>query len=411
MRPTPMKILCLYGSTYPWDVRLEKMAVSATAAGHEFHILCANFDRRPQREWVAPCHVRRLPALGRGPAFLDQTLNAPLHANPAWCAAVAAAMSQVRPDLVMARDLHVALLAVVAARAAGVPMVLDLAENWPSLLREWKRFENPSLQNLLLRNAWLSWLVELAAVRAADHIVVVVEEMRERLFAKGALRRRVTVVANVPTAPQMAIDCRIAADLRRRLGPGLKVVYAGEIGMFRGLQLALCAMALVLQAQPDARLVILGQGKPPVERHLSRLARRLGIESAVMRPGWVRREQLASYMAACDIGLAPFRPSPHFDTTMTNKIADYMSIGLPVVATPMRPVRRILDETGAGLTIEAYSPRSMAETLLRLCDQELRHQLGERGREAVRRRYNWEIEGPRFVRCLEEVAALARRRR
>jgi len=400
-----MRILCLYGSVFPWDVRLEKLATSLAAAGHEFHLLCANFDARARHEPDGAVSVHRLPTLAGAPAALNWALSLPVHANPVWTLSAAQAVRRVRPDLVMARDLHVALIAWAAARAAGVPMVLDLAENWPFLLGEWKRFEKPSPQNLLFRSAWASWLIELAAVHAADHVVVVVEEMLERLRAKGVPESRMTVVTNVPARGQAQVDGGAAAAIGQRLGEGLKIIYAGEISGFRGLEVALMAMPLVIRAEPRARLIIVGKGKAVAEERVARLIDQLGIGGSVVRPGWVPRTELANWMAACDVGLAPFRASKVFDTTISNKIFDYMSVGLPVVATAVRPVARILHETGAGLAARPGSPRALAEAMLRLCDADLRRDLGERGRRAIRRRYNWELEGARFVRCLERVAA------
>jgi glycosyltransferase involved in cell wall biosynthesis len=399
-----MRILCLYGSVYPWDVRLEKLGASCAAAGHEFHLLCANFDARARRERAGSVEVHRLPALDRGPSALSWGLSLPVHANPVWALSAAQVMRRVRPDLVMARDLHVALIAWAAARAARAPMVLDLAENWPFLLSEWKRFENPSAQNLLFRNAWMSWAVELVAVHAADHVVVVVDEMAERLRAKGVPGSRMTVVTNVPAREQARVDEAAAAANRERLGEGLKIIYTGEISGFRGLEVALRAMPLVIRAESQARLVIVGRGKPVAEERVTRLVAELGIGDAVVRPGWVPRGELATWMATCDVGLAPFRASKVFDATISNKIFDYMSIGLPVVATAVRPVARILRETGAGVAVPPDSPRALAEAMLSLRDARRRRELGERGRQAVRRRYNWEQEGARFVSCIERVA-------
>jgi glycosyltransferase involved in cell wall biosynthesis len=400
-----MRILCLYGSVYPWDVRLQKFATSLGAAGHEFHLLCANFDARPRHETDGCISVHRLPALAGAPAALNWALSLPVHANPVWALSAAEAVQRVRPDLIMARDLHVALIAWGAARAAGLPVVLDLAENWPFLLGEWKRFEGPSPQNLFFRSAWASWVIELAAVHAADHVMVVIEEMAQRLRAKGVPGSRVTVVTNVPARDQAQVEDGASAAIRQQLGEGLKIIYAGEISGFRGLEVALMAMPLVVRAEPRARLIIVGKGKAVAETRVTRLIGQLGIGGSVVRAGWVPRTSLANWMAACDIGLAPFRASRVFDTTISNKIFDYMSVGLPVVATAVKPVARILRETGAGVTVRPGSPRALAEAILRLRDGNSRRDLGERGRQAVRLRYNWELEGARFVRCLERVAA------
>jgi glycosyltransferase involved in cell wall biosynthesis len=48
----------------------------------------------------------------------------------------------------------------------------------------------------------------------------------------------------------------------------------------------------------------------------------------------------------------------------------------------------IVESAGAGLAIE-WSASSFQEALLRLADPELRARLGENGKDAVKREYNW----------------------
>lgn len=398
-----MRILCVYAGRFPWDVRVEKMALSLTAAGHEFHVLCANFDGEERYEHRGAIYMHRLPATGKGTSLLNQALSVPVHANPFWALSLARVAARVRPDLLLVRDLQLSLLAIAVARAARVPVVLDLAENWPSLLREWKRFEGPSVQNLLFRSSWASSAIESAAVRAVDHVLVVVEEMQQRLEAKGVDPSRISVITNVPMSVQTRPDPGLVCLLRSQLGPGLKLVYAGEISGFRGLDLVLAAMPYVAKQDPATRFVVIGRGKPVAEKALSRAIDELGVGAWVMRLGWVPREHVTDYLAACDIGMAPFRPNPVFDATISNKIFDYMGTGLPVVATAVRPVARVLGETGAGLVTDP-TPRSLAAAVLRLGDPALRLRMGMRGAEAVRQRYNWELEGRRFVHCLEAIA-------
>jgi glycosyltransferase involved in cell wall biosynthesis len=78
---------------------------------------------------------------------------------------------------------------------------------------------------------------------------------------------------------------------------------------------------------------------------------------------------------------------------------DYMGAALPVVATDVRPLRRILEETGAGVLVPPANSASLAAALAALAaDPERRRILGETGRAAVERSYSWDQDRARLLR-------------
>ncbi len=231
-----MKILLVYASTYPWDVRVEKMATWLGERGHEVHLLCANHDCRPEFEQIGLLAVHRLRRLPAAIRPLQTVLGLPSPLNPTWLLAARTRLLRERPDVVVVRDLHVALAATAAAHAVGVPVVLDLAENWPSILREWRKQERWSLQNLLFRHPAGSRVIERIAVHRADHVVVVVDEMKVRLVRDlGVPPSRVTVVTNTPRR----------RSLRAPIGtaPEYTLVYFGMVHRDHGLETAILAVA------------------------------------------------------------------------------------------------------------------------------------------------------------------------
>ncbi len=402
-----MRVLWLYASTYPFEVRVEKMVTALHERGHEVHLLCANHDRRPDLErsnGVVVHRLRRLPAW-TGPLQIAVGLPSPL--NPLWFYATRALLARRRFDLLVVRDLHVAPAGIAAARAAGVPVVLDLAENWPSLLREWRKREGWNLQNVLLRHPAGSRIIERLAVARADHVLVVVQEMKERLVTSlGVAPERVSVVMNTPRLlPHELLPAKPRAQRR----DSLLLVYLGEVHQGRGLDTALHAVARARAGGLPVHLWIIGRGKPQQQRRLRRLAAQLGIEGAVEFLGWMPQGQAFEVAAAADVGICPFPPSELNDTTISNKMFEYMNLGLPVACADVRPARRIMEETGAGVVFAAGSVEAMAAAITRMADPATRAACGAAGRRAAEKRYNWEMDGAVMEEAL--LAAALRRPR
>ena len=199
-----MRVCKIWDGDYPWDVRVEKVARSLTEAGHEVHLVARNRQRRPERERLSEAEVYRLkpwPLLGKR---LDDATMFPAFFNPRWLHAINETARVSRADLILVRDLPLAPTAIWAGRKLGVPVVLDMAENYPAMLRGRVELGVHGPGDVLLRNAAAAAAVERWVLARIDHVLVVVEESRDRVRALGVPADRVTVVSNTPSLSRLA---------------------------------------------------------------------------------------------------------------------------------------------------------------------------------------------------------------
>jgi glycosyltransferase involved in cell wall biosynthesis len=134
------------------------------------------------------------------------------------------------------------------------------------------------------------------------------------------------------------------------------------------------------------------------------LIKHLGVGDRVALLGWQNHADLPAFYANSQIGLLPFYACNHICITLANKLFDYAAAGLPMVASDVPPMRRVLEETGAGLLARPGSPEDLAEKIAQLVrDPALRQELGRRGQQAVRSQYNWSVDEKRFLNAITEV--------
>ena len=137
---------------------------------------------------------------------------------------------------------------------------------------------------------------------------------------------------------------------------------------------------------------------------IARTIERLGLSDSVALLGWHDHGRLAQFYQHCQVGLLPFLDTPHVRITLANKLFDYMGASLAVLAADLPPMERIVAETGAGLLYPVGSTEALAAQLVGLLREPDRcRRLGERGREAVVTKYNWESE---FVGALHTIQEL-----
>jgi glycosyltransferase involved in cell wall biosynthesis len=255
-----MRILKVWDGEYPWDVRAEKVCQGLTDAGHVVHMVARNRDDRALREELQECTVHRLrPWRLLGPA-LDAASQFPAFFNPRWVRLMTSVGRRQQVDLILVRDLPLAPTAIYAARRLGVPVALDMAENYPAMMRDLWTTGATRFGDALVRNPRAVEAVERWTLRRIDHTLVVVEESRDRLVALGVPPDRITVVSNTPSLQRLD---RLDPPTRQPAGDGgrLELVYLGLLETARGVGAAIEAVALCRARGIPVTFSIIGDGR------------------------------------------------------------------------------------------------------------------------------------------------------
>ena len=399
-RPVPAPVVYLWDAEYPWDVRTEKICRSLAVAGHEVHLVARNRSRAPVTEALPEGTVHRLAPARWLPARLDGLLQFPAFFNPRWAALTRHVIVGHRARLLIVRDLPLAPLAVRVAAPLGVPVLLDMAEDYPALLQTtWDAGRHRAL-DYLVRNPRLAAAVERGVLPRVAHTMVVVEESRDRLTAAGIPAARVSVVSNTPPLARLTSPPVVS----RPAGGQVEAVYLGIVELPRGIGRLVEAAALLHAASAPVRVTVIGGGR---DLELVRAqAAALGLPAERLTfTGQMPHAAALERVAGADIGLVPHLRNPWMETTIPNKLFDFMAAGLPVVSSDAAPLARVVRETGCGLLAADAAPRALADAIATLAgDPALRARMAAAGREAIRRRYHWEADARVLLELVERLA-------
>jgi glycosyltransferase involved in cell wall biosynthesis len=112
------------------------------------------------------------------------------------------------------------------------------------------------------------------------------------------------------------------------------VIFPGTWQWHQGLDVAIGAMAYLKADLPRAELHLYGGGGGPgMENQLRALAAQLGVADRVKFCGDVSLSHVADVMANADVGVVPKRADSFGNEAYSTKIMEFMSQGLPVVAS------------------------------------------------------------------------------
>jgi len=395
-----MRICKIWDADYPWDVRVEKVAHSLTEAGHQVHLVARNTHRRPAHERLPEAQVHRLRPwriLGRR---LDAMTMFPAFFNPRWMSAILGTARASRAELVLVRDLPLAPTAIWAGRLLGIPVVLDMAENYPAMMRSLWQVGVHRRTDVLVRNPSLVAAVERWVMARVDHTLVVVEESRDRLLALGVAPERITVVCNTPPLSRLdELIPKVHAN-----GAQLELAYLGLLEAPRGIAVVIDAIARIRNAGIRARLTVLGDGRE--RRNFEERARGLGLDSESVRfLGRVPYNDAVRLLQTADVGVVPHAANESWNTTIPNKLFDYMAGGLAVLTSDAKPAARVVRENAAGVVFRDSDADDCAAAIRMLADAEFRARCGAAGRRAVAERFHWELDAARMRAAIERVAA------
>jgi glycosyltransferase involved in cell wall biosynthesis len=286
-----------------------------------------------------------------------------------------------RPDVVVSTSpqLFCGLAGYVVSRAKRVPWVLEIRDLWPEAIRAVGAVRNRTVIRLL--EALEAW-----SYRKADRVVTVTRAFRAHIEARGAEPGTVAVITNGVNLDLFS-EPRRDPELERELGLAGKFVvgYFGTLGMAHHLE-TLMEAARLLRDDPNIAFLIVGDG---AERtRLERLRDTYGLDKVIML-GQQPKERMPVLWGLCDAALAHMRKSLLFTTMIPSKMFEALAMERPIILGFEGESREIVEEAGCGLGFEPENSQALAAAVRRLAaDPELAREMGQRGRDLVRERYD-----------------------
>ena len=375
------RVLHLWQSHYPWEVRVGKINRSLLARGSAVQVLARNSGSQPTEELLDSVQIRRVGGFHRA-------VSLPIPGNPFWASEISGSIREFKPDLILVRDIPLALSASRLGRKAGIPVILDMAEHYPEAMRSWKKYsENPVLRKLV--HDWkIPDRLEARVVSQVDGILVVCDEQKQRLIEEYRISgEKICVVLNTPElvtkGPGTPFEARqVSKNGRTCFG------YHGILCEDRELEVVLRGFDLCAKTDPGIELLMAGGGESEIG--LRALADSLSSKDRIRFTGRYKPEDLPGLYQEADFGIVSLRVNRFTQHTVANKFFDYAALGKPFIFTDVTPLVTVMKKMNWG------SPESAAEAFRNI--QTLNYpELAARGRAAIDREFNWEIDSRRML--------------
>ena len=374
-------------NTFPPDPRVENEAISLINAGHEVILYCFSFDKNQvqserikgiqvERHFIAP-FIFKFSALAYTLSLYHRYLRKSLSAF-------------IRKHAVEAlhiHDMQVARAVFEVNQQFKLPVVLDLHENRPEIMKHYTHVQDFPGRWLINPERWKKY--EFQFIARADATIVVTEEAREYYLQNMADSSAKFYVVPNTVRRSFYEEGKINPELNSRFKDHFTLLYMGDTGLRRGLETVLDAMASLKDRIINIKLVVVGENR--TDHLLKDKVKSLGLQNHVDFEGWRPFSTFPAYVNAADVGLCPFHRNIHHDTTYANKLFQFLSWGKPVVVSDCQAQANLINTYHCGLVFHDRDAADLAEKLMILYnDPSLYQSMSKKAKDMITQHYNWE---------------------
>lgn len=171
--------------------------------------------------------------------------------------------------------------------------------------------------------------------------------------------------------------------------------YVGDLVKIRGIKEIVNAAFFCKKKDQGKIITIVGKFSEP---ELLDVVKKSSGYSCVNFVGQLSRSDVKNVLKESMIGLINFLPAPNHVASSPNKMYEYMSAGIPIIASNFPLWKEIIEGNRCGICVDPRSPEEIAKAIdYLLSNPDVSEEMGRNGRLAVESKYNWENESKKLL--------------
>ncbi|MET2985681.1 glycosyltransferase family 4 protein [Aureibaculum conchae] len=387
--------------TFPPDPRVENEATSLVKNGFEVFLFCLKYkdDNRPDSETVNGFYVKRYIS-----NKLTYKLSALAYTFPFYSNMLSKKISHFLQDnnieAIHIHDMRVAGAVFKANKGLNLPVVLDLHDNMPEIMKHYPHVKKFPGNILISSKKWKKKEEEF--IQRADKVITVSNDFKEEILSRTKINNN--KIAVVPNTVNQSFYQDFIKDesIISKYKNDFVILYLGDTGIRRGLLTAIEAIPDIKTTISNIKLVIVGSSS--ADEILKQKVTELGVNQYVDFQGWQDVSLFPSYILSSSIGISPLYRNVQHDVAYPNKIFQYMSFAKPVLVSNAIAQKNIVEKTKSGLVhVEKDTDDFKTKVLELYNDKPLCDNFGRNGKKFIDDEFCWEKTSNSLIQIYQNL--------
>jgi len=214
-------------------------------------------------------------------------------------------------------------------------------------------------------------------------------------------------VYSIPNFPLFEMfDCSNGPERIPKYKDCHVVIYVGGINEERGIFELICAIRRVSTTIPSIKLILVGTfGNEYFKKICKEYVELNNLGDNVEFIGFVPHNEIAKYINSSDIGSILLYPTKRFvKTAYPIKLFEYMICGKPIIASDLPAMGKIIKDSHCGVLVNPMNIDDISRKIIYLLEHpDEAKKMGECGRRAVERKYNWNEVGEKLTNIYGDI--------
>lgn len=241
-----------------------------------------------------------------------------------------------------------------------------------------------------LVNQFLAEFSRQKSIEAATLLIAVSEEVSKYLKRLISVQNKIYVIPNGVNTDFFKENLESTYHSNK-----FTIGFIGSMKPWHGLPVLLEAFELLRKKVQDVRLLIVGDGPERIE--LLKILKQKNLLDSTEITGTVSRDRVPYILSSFDIAVAPYPKLENFYFSPL-KVYEYMASGLPVVASSIGQLTKLISSGENGILVSPGNPFEFADAFYKLyCDPMMRKNLGKNARKTVVEFHDWDIVAKRIL--------------
>ena len=226
---------------------------------------------------------------------------------------------------------------------------------------------------------------EIWALKKFDYVVAATPFIRDKFLRVGIKS------IDVNNFPKLEDFKNVKSKFKEK-----NLCYVGTLYKTRGIKEIVKAVEDL-----DVRLII--AGKFYDEEYEKEVKSLKGWKKVDFR-GFVNKNEIKNILENSIAGLVTLYPTPSYIEAYPVKMFEYMAVGIPVIASDFPLYKNFVEKEKCGICVNPLDEKEIKMAVVKIINNiEFAKQMGINGKNAIKNKYNWEVEEKKLFEVYEKV--------